>query len=203
MTTKIFMSSRLLIETRIIVIMSSSFAVRLKKKKNRKIIFVVLFFSKILSLKEEKENRRTIFVVLFFSMKLIWKEKKKNRKAIFVVLFFSKMMFSIKRKKNQRTIFVDFSFDRASSSSSLSSSFISFKSRFVTQSFRSLSWSIFKNIAIMFDALMKNVVNFSKIRLKKKYLTKLHHEFFLRFRSRRNRHQTHFAREKELKKWFR
>jgi hypothetical protein len=58
----------------------------------------------------------------------------------------------------------------------LSSSFINSESRFVTQSSRSLSSSIFKDIAIMFDALMKNVVNFSKIRLKKKYLTEQHHE---------------------------
>ncbi len=30
----------------------------------------------------------------------------------------------------------------------------------------------------MFDALMKNVVSFSKIRLKRKYLTEQHHEIF-------------------------
>ncbi len=154
MTTKIFMSLRLLIETRIIVIMSSSFAVRLKKKKNRRTIFVVLFFSKILTLKKKKKNRKTIFVVLFFSM----------------------MLTSIERKKNQRIISVDFSFDRASSSSSLSSSFISFESRSITQSSRSLSSSIFKDIAIMFDALMKNVVSFSKTRLKEEYLTEQYHE---------------------------
>jgi hypothetical protein len=153
-TTKIFMSSRLLIETKIIVIMSSSFAVRLKKKKNRK----------------------TIFVVLFSSIKLTLKEEKKNRKTFFVVLFSSMMMSSIEKKKNQRTISVDFFFDRVLSSSSLSSSSINFESQFVTQSFRSLSSSIFRNIAIMFDALMKNVVSFSKIRLKEKYLTEQHHE---------------------------
>jgi hypothetical protein len=156
MTTKVFMSSRLLIETRIIVIMSSSLAVRLEEKKNRKTIFVVFFFSMKLTLKEEKKNRRTIFVVLFFSM----------------------MMFSIEKKKNQKTISVDFSFDRTSSSSSLSSSFINSESQFVTQSFRSLSSSILRDIAIMFDALMKNVINFSKTRLKKEYLTEQHHEIF-------------------------
>jgi hypothetical protein len=150
------MSSRLLIETKIVVIMSSSLVVRLEKKKNRKIIFVVLFFSKIVISEREKKNREIIFVVFFFSM----------------------MLFSIERKKNQKAIFVDFFLDRASSSSSLSSSFISFESRFVTQSSRSLSSSILKDIAIMFDALMKNVVSFSKIRLKREYLTKLHHETF-------------------------
>jgi hypothetical protein len=155
-TKKIFMSSRLLIETKIVVIMSSSFAVRLKEKKNRKIIFVIFFFSKI----------------------VISKKEKKNRKIIFVVLFSSKMLFLIERKKNQKTIFVDFFFDRASSSSSLSSSSINFESRLVTQSSRSFSSSIFKNIEIMFDALMKNVVNLSKTRLKRKYLTELHREIF-------------------------
>ncbi len=38
---KVFISTRLLIETKIIVIMSSSFVVRLEKKKNRKMTFVV------------------------------------------------------------------------------------------------------------------------------------------------------------------
>jgi hypothetical protein len=102
--------------------------------------------------------------------------RKKNRKITFVVLFFSMMLSSIEKKKNQKAIFVDFFLDRASSSSSLSSSFINSESRFVTQSSRSLSSSTFRNIAIMFDALMKNVVSFSKIRLTKKYLTELHHE---------------------------
>jgi uncharacterized protein (UPF0147 family) len=141
-------------QIKFIVIISSSFVVRLKEKKNRKIIFVVFFFSRILTLKEKKKNQRTIFVVFFFSM----------------------MLSSIEKKKNQRAISVDFSFDRVSSSSSLSSSSINFESRLVTQSSRSLSSSAFKDIAIMFDALMKNVVNFSKARLKRKYLTKQHHE---------------------------
>jgi hypothetical protein len=60
----------------------------------------------------------------------------------------------------------------------LSSSFISSESRFVTQSSRSLFSSIFKDIAITFDALMKNVVNFSKTRLSEEYLTELHHDAF-------------------------
>jgi uncharacterized protein (UPF0371 family) len=148
------MSSRLLIETRIIVIMSSSFAVRLEKKK----------------------NRRTIFVVFFSSMKLTLEEEKKNRRTIFVVLFSSMMMSSIEKKKNQRAISVDLFFDRVSSSSSLSSSFISSESQLVTQSFRSLSSSIFRSIAIMFDALMKDVVSLSETRLREEYLTEQHHE---------------------------
>jgi hypothetical protein len=87
MTTKIFMSSRLLIETRIIVIMSSSFVVRLEKKKNRKTTFVVFFFSKILTLKEKKKNRKTIFVVLFSSIVLSSIEKKKIRKQSLLIFF--------------------------------------------------------------------------------------------------------------------
>ncbi len=136
--------------------MSSSLVARLKKKKNRKIILVVFFSSKILTLEK----------------------KKKNRKIIFVVFFFSIVLSSIEREKNQRAIFVDFFFDWASSSSSLSSSFINSKSRLVTFSSRSLFSSAFKNIAIMFDALMKNVVSLSKIRLNEEYLTKLHHDVF-------------------------
>ncbi len=137
-----------------VVIISSSLVVRLEEEKNRKIIFVVFFSSKILILEEEKKNRKTILVVLFFSM----------------------MLSSIEKKKNQRAISVDLFFDRASSSSSLSSSFISSESRFVTQSSRSLSSSTFRSIAIMFDALMKDVVSLSKIRLKREYLTEQHHE---------------------------
>ncbi len=85
MTTKIFMSSRLLIETKIIVIMSSSFAVRLEKKKNRKTIFVVFFSSMKLTLKEKKKNRKTIFVVFFFSMIMSSIKKKKIRKQSLLI----------------------------------------------------------------------------------------------------------------------
>jgi hypothetical protein len=120
----------------------------------------------------------TRIIVIMSSSLVVYLEKKKNRKTIFVFFFFSMMMFSIEKKKNQKTISVDFFFDRISSSSSLSSSSINFESRFVTQSFRSLSSSIFKDIAIMFDALMKNVVIFLKTRLKEEYLTKQHHEIF-------------------------
>ncbi len=155
-TTKVFMSSRLLIETKIIVIMSSSSAVRLEKKKNQKTTFVVFFSSRILTLEEKKKNRKTIFVVFFSSM----------------------MLSSIERKKNQRAISVDFSLDRASSSSSLSSSSISSESRSVTQSSRSLSSSALKSIAIMFDALMKDVVSSSETRLREEYLTEQYHEIF-------------------------
>jgi hypothetical protein len=59
---KVFMSSRLLIETRIIVIMSSSFAVRLEETKNRKITFVVFFFSRIVTSEEKKKNREVNLV---------------------------------------------------------------------------------------------------------------------------------------------
>jgi hypothetical protein len=105
-------------------------------------------------------------------------KEKKNRKKILVVFFFSIVLSSIEREKNRRAIFVDLFFDRALSSISLSSSFVNFESRFVTQSSRSFFSSTFKRIAILFDALMKNVVNLSEICLSAKYLTKLHHDAF-------------------------
>ncbi len=90
-TKNVFMSSRLLIETKIIVIMSCSFVTRLKKKKNRKTTFVVLFLSRILTLKHREKNRKTIFVVFFFSIVLSLSKKKKNQKTIFVNLFFDQV----------------------------------------------------------------------------------------------------------------
>jgi hypothetical protein len=123
----------------------SSLVASLEKKKNRKTTFVVFFFSRILTLEEEKKNRRTIFVV--FSLSVV--------------------LSSIEKKKNQRAISVDLSFDRTSSSFSLSSSSINFESRFVTQSFRSFFSSTLRRIAILFDALMKDVVSLSKAYLRK------------------------------------
>jgi hypothetical protein len=46
--------------------LSSSFVTRLRKKKNRKTILVILFFSIVLSLIERKKNQRTIFVDFSF-----------------------------------------------------------------------------------------------------------------------------------------
>jgi hypothetical protein len=115
--------------------------VRLERKKNRKIIFVVFFFSRILTLKEEKKNRKTIFVVFFFSM----------------------MLSSIKKKKNQKTIFVDFSFDRASSSFFLTLSFI--ESSFAIQSSSSSLFLItLKKLAIMSKILLNDISNSIKTR---------------------------------------
>jgi hypothetical protein len=82
----------------------------------------------------------------------------------------------------------------------LSSSFISFESRLVTQSSRSLSSSIFKNISIMFDALMKNVVSLSKIRLKKEYLTELHHEILFSISFALKSSSNTFRSRKRIKK---
>ncbi len=121
------MSSRLLIETRIVVIMSSSFAVRLKKKKNRKIIFVVFFFSMMLS--------------------------------------------SIEREKNQRAISVDLSFDRASSSFSLTLSFV--ESSSANSSFFSSLFSItLKKLAIMSKALLNDISNSIEIRCDENFLNR-------------------------------
>ncbi len=124
---EVFMSSRLLIETRIVVIMSSSFAVRLEKKKNRKITFVVLFFSMMLS--------------------------------------------SIEKKKNQRAIFVDLSFDQASSSSSLTSSFV--ESSSANSSFSSSLFSItLKKLAIMSKALLNDISNSIETRCDENFLNR-------------------------------
>jgi hypothetical protein len=46
--------------------LSSSYVTRLKEKKNRKTIFVVLFFSIVLSSIEKKKNQKTIFIDFFF-----------------------------------------------------------------------------------------------------------------------------------------
>jgi hypothetical protein len=148
---KMFILSRLLIKTRIIIIRLSSFVTRLKKKKNRK----------------------TTFVVSFFFENCDFKKSKKNRKKISFFFFFSIMLFSIKKKKNQRTIFVNFFLDQVSSSLSLSSSFINFKSRFVTQSFRLFSSSIFKKIAILLNALIKKRRQSFKNLFKKKIFNKI------------------------------
>ncbi len=121
------MSSRLLIETKIVVIMSSSLAVRLEKKKNRKITLVVLFSSMMLS--------------------------------------------SIERKKNQRAISVDFSFDRASSSFSLTLSFV--ESSSANSSFSSSLFSItLKKLAIMSKTLLNDISNSTEIRCDENFLNR-------------------------------
>ncbi len=155
MTTKIFMSSRLLIETKIVVIMSSSFVTRLKEKRNRKTTFVVFFFSRILTLQEKKKNRKTIFVVFFFSI----------------------VLFLIKKKKNQKSIFVDFFFDRASSSFFLTFSFV--ESSFAIQSFFSSLFSItLKKFAIMSKVLLNDISNLIKIRCLADFLNRIQDFFF-------------------------
>ncbi len=137
-TENVFMWSRLLIETKIIVIMSSSFVTRLKEKKNRKTIFVVFFFSKILILKKREKNRRTIFVDFFLSI----------------------VLSSIEKKKNQKTIFLDFSFDRTLSSFSLTSSFNVSEFSFASSSISSWFSSTLKNMIMMSKALLKNEDDF-------------------------------------------
>ncbi len=149
------MSSRLLIETKIVVIMSSSLVVRLEKKQNRKIIFVIFFFSKI----------------------VISEEKKKNRKIILVVFFFSIVLSSIKRKKNQKTIFVDFFFDRASSSFFLTLSFV--ESSSAIQSFFSSLFSItLKKLAIMSKILLNDILNSIEIRCDADFFNQIRDFFF-------------------------
>jgi hypothetical protein len=68
--------------------MSSSLAVRLKEKKNRKAILVVFFFSMKLTLEKEKKNRKIILVVFFFSMMMFSIKKKKIREQ-FLLIFLS------------------------------------------------------------------------------------------------------------------
>ncbi len=124
---RIFISSRLLIETKIVVIMSSSFAVRLKKKKNRKITLVVFFFSMMLS--------------------------------------------SIERKKNQKTIFVDLFFDRASSSSFLTFSFVESSSANSSSSSSLFSITL-KKLTIMSKALLNDISNSIEIRCDENFLNR-------------------------------
>jgi hypothetical protein len=120
---------------------------------------------------KEKEKSKITFVVLFFSRILTLKEKKKNRKAILVVFFFSMMLFSIEKKKNQKTIFVDFFLDQASSSSFLTFSFV--ESSFANQSFFSSLFSItLKKLAIMSKALLNDISNSIEIRCDENFLNR-------------------------------
>jgi hypothetical protein len=133
-TIEVFMSSRLLIDTKTAVTMSSFFNVRLK---------------------EEKKNRKSNFVVLFFSNMLLLTEKKKNRESNFVVLSFSKMLFSIEKKKSKSNS--RWSFFRSNSSSfSLMSSFIVSEFSFASQSISSWFSSTLRDMIIMFEAFLKN-----------------------------------------------
>jgi hypothetical protein len=150
-----FMLTRLLIETRIIIIMSSLFVTRLKKKKNRKTVFVVFFFSKIVILKEQKKNRKIIFVVFFSSIVLFSIEKKKSKNNFCWYFFRSSFVIVV-------IIIVIYQF------------WISICHAIISIVF----FISFKNIAIMFNALMKNVVNLLKTRLNENYLTELHHDSF-------------------------
>jgi hypothetical protein len=87
-TMKIFMSSRLLIETKIIVIMSSSFVTRLKKKKNRKTIFVVCFFRRFWFCKKRRKIEKQFS--LFSSFQLCcFRLKKIKIKDQFLLIFLS------------------------------------------------------------------------------------------------------------------
>jgi hypothetical protein len=90
-------------------------------------------------------------------------ERKKNRKITFVVLFFSMMLSSIEEKENQRTTSVDFFFDRASSSFSLTFSFV--ESSIAIQSLSSSLFSItLKKFAIMSKILLNDISNLIEIR---------------------------------------
>jgi hypothetical protein len=78
-TKEMFMSSRLLIETKIVVIMSSSSITRLEKK-NRKTIFVVFFFFWNFDFKRRREKSKSDFrCSLSLSCVVIDWEKKKSK----------------------------------------------------------------------------------------------------------------------------
>ncbi len=72
--------------------MSSSLVASLKKKKNRKTVLVVFFFSRVLTLKERKKNRKTTFVVYFrcfFSFNCVvidWEEEKSKDNSCWFLL---------------------------------------------------------------------------------------------------------------------
>jgi hypothetical protein len=97
-------------------------------------------------------------ISLFFSFRIFycWQKEKKNRRSNFIVLFLSKMLLSVEEKKNREVIFVDFSFDRASSSFSLTSSFNVSESLFASSSISSWFSSTLKNMTMMSRTLLKN-----------------------------------------------
>ncbi len=130
---------------------------------------------------EKKKNRKTTLVVFFFSNVLSLTEKEKNREAILVVFSLSKMLSSIEEKKNRRAILVVLSLDRISSSlsSTLSlsstSSFVISKSSLETQLSSSLSSFMLRDIAMMSEALVRNVVSSSESRRDEDFLAELIH----------------------------
>jgi hypothetical protein len=116
-----------------------------------------------------------------------WQRKKKIEEQLLVVLFFSNMLSFIEKKKNRKTILVVLFFNRISSSLSSTSSFVISKSSLETQLFSSFSSFMFKNIVMMSEAFVKNVVNFFESRRDENFLTELIHNaissFVLSFRS--------------------
>jgi hypothetical protein len=80
--------------------MSSSFVVRSKRKKNRKIIFVVFFFSMMLFSIEKKKNQKTIFVDFFFDrVSSSFSLTSSLVESSFAIQSFSSSLFSITLKK--------------------------------------------------------------------------------------------------------
>ncbi len=126
---------------------------------------------------------------LFSSLRMFyhWQRKKKIEEQLLVVLFFSNMLSFIEKKKNRKTILVVLFFNRISSSLSSTSSFVISKSSLETQLFSSFSSFMFKNIVMMSEAFVKNVVNFFESRRDENFLTELIHNaissFVLSFRS--------------------
>jgi hypothetical protein len=120
---------------------------------------------------EDYDLRQIKFVVIISSSLAVRLKKKKDRKIIFVVFFFSMMLSLIEKKKNQRAISVDFSFDRVSSSFSLTFSFV--ESSFANQSsFLSLFSITLKKLTIMSKALLNDISNSIEIRCDENFLNR-------------------------------
>ncbi len=125
--------------------------------------------------KEEKKNRRTILVVFFFSNVLSLTKKKKKSKSNSRCFFSFENVVIYRKKKNRKAIFVVLFFDRISSSFSSTSSFVISKSSLETQLFSSFSSFMLKNIVMMFEAFVKNVVSSFESRRDEDFLAELIH----------------------------
>jgi hypothetical protein len=116
------------------------------------------------------------FFMRFYDVALVryaFKEEEKS-KDDFRCFFLLDCVIIDWEKKNQKAIFVNFFLRRASSSSSLTSSFIVFEFSFVSQSTSSWSSSTLRNIIMMFKTLLKNE-NYFIIHFDENFLTKLIH----------------------------
>ncbi len=114
-------------------------------------------------------------VVMSLCLALRLKKKKENRKTIFIVFFSSNVFLLIRKKKNRKSNFIVFFLDRISSSSSLTSSFVVSKSSLSTRLSSSFSSFMFKNIVMIFETLMRNIISFFESHFEENLLIELIH----------------------------